>query len=58
MAGILPPTPDVPGIQEYQLLAYYRDLDKASQHALITLARALHEQRGEYNTNKIDRERE
>jgi len=37
------------------LLNYFRLLDPGGQRALMTLARALHEDRAEYN---IDRERE
>ena len=54
LAGILPTRPSTTDQdrKESELLAYYRALDRASQRALITLARALHEQRAEYSADK------
>jgi len=54
LAGLIPSyTPDTAQEQrEYELLNYFRLLDPGGQRALMTLARALHEDRAEYTVEK------
>ena len=53
MADILPARSSTTDQQkEQELLSYFRALDSGSQRALMTLARALHEQRAEYSADK------